>query len=55
MPPPNPHILMINTGLTKEQVLDSFVNATPTTPVPETKDLSLNRQLMELKVNVLDI
>ena len=56
---------MINTGLTKEQVLDSFVNATPTmrtpetttpiTPIPEIKDLSLNQQPIELKVNVLDI
>ena len=65
MPPPNPRILMINIGLTEEQVLNSFVNAnptiptpeiaTPTTPTPEIKDLSLNQQLIELKVNVLDI
>ena len=53
MPPPNSQILMINTGLTEEQVLDSFVNTTPTMPTPETatpitptlkiKDLSLNQ------------
>ena len=46
---------MINTGLTEEQVLNSFVNDTPITPTPEIKDLSLNQQLIELKVNVLDI
>ena len=65
MPPPNSRILMINTGLTEEQVLNSFINVTPTmltpetaipiTPTPELKDLSLNQQPIELKVNVLDI
>ena len=44
---------MINTGLTEEQVLNFFVNATPIilmpepvtsiTPTPEIKDLSLNQ------------
>ena len=65
MPPPNPRILMINTSLTEEQVLNSFVNATPTMPMletatpitstPEIKDMSLNQQPIELKVNVFDI
>ena len=65
MPSPNSRIFMINTGLTEEQVLNFFINATPTilmpepvTPItrtPEIKDLSLNQQPIELKVNVLDI
>ena len=56
---------MIDTGLTEEQVLNSFVNATPTMLTPETatpiiptleiKDLSPDQQPIELKVNVLDI
>ena len=51
----HPHILMINIGFLEEQVLNSFVNVTPTIPTLETKDLSLNWQPTELKVNVLDI
>ena len=40
MSPPNPQILMINTGLTEEQVLNSFVNANLAIPTPEINDLS---------------
>ena len=50
---------MINTGLTKEQVLSSFVDANPTMPNPLTKDqnqtLNQSQQPKELHVNVLDI
>ena len=55
VPPLNPRILMINIGLTKEQVFDSFVDTTPTFPKLMPKDLNLNDQPMELKVNILDI
>ena len=55
MPPPNFRILIINTGLTEEQVLNSFVDAIPTTLTTETKKLNLNQQPTKLKVNVLEI
>ena len=50
---------MINTGLTKEQVLSSFVDANPTISKPLAKDqnqtLNQSQQPEELHINVLDI
>ena len=46
---------MINTGLTEEQVFDSFIDASPTLLKPKPKDLNLNDQPMEIIVNFLDI
>ena len=50
---------MINTGLTEEQVLNSFIDTTLAISKPITKDLDQNlnqsRQPTELNVNVLDI
>ena len=52
-----PHILIINTGLIEEQVLDSFIDATfiPTPLKPETKSLKPNLQPIKLNVSILDI
>lgn len=58
MPPPNPHLNMINTGLTEEQVFNSFVDTTSilTSPKPKAKTLNLNQQVKDdLKVSILDI
>ena len=59
MPLPNPRILMINTVLTEEQVLNSFVDSTLAISKPITKDLDQNlnqsQQPIELNINVLDI
>ena len=50
---------MINTGLTEEQVLNSFVDPTLAISKPITKDLDQNldqgQQPIELNINVLDI
>ena len=50
---------MINTGLTEEQVFNSFVDPTLAIPKPTTKDLDQNlnhyQQPVKLSVNVLDI
>ena len=59
VPPPNPRILMINTGLTEEQVLSSFVDTNPTIPKPSAKHqnqtINQSQQPKELHINVLDI
>ena len=46
---------MINIGLIEEQVLNSFIDTTLTTPKPITKNLDQNQQPIEPNVNVLDI
>lgn len=46
---------MICTGLTEEQVFNSFVNIGPKSPRTKPKSLPRAKQLLELSVHVLDI
>ena len=46
---------MIGTGLTEEQVFNSFVDASPESTKAEPENLSQTKQPLELSVHVLDI
>ena len=50
VPPPNQHVLMIDTGLTEEQVLNSFVDLKPIMPTQPTNNFERG-----LIVNMMDI
>ena len=54
-PPPDTPVLLIGTGLTEEQVFNSFVNANTELPRTEPESLPQNPQTPELPVHVLDI
>ena len=53
--PPDAPILMISTGLTEQQVFNSFVNIDPGSPKVESEEPTQTKQPLELSVRVLDI
>ena len=55
VPPPDAPVLMIGTGLTEEQVFNSFVDVSPESTGAKTENFPQTIQPLELLVHVLDI
>ena len=54
-PPPDAPILITSTGLTEEQVFNSFIDVNLESPETGPKGLTQTKQPLELSVHVLDI